>query len=72
MRKLDLQRVYCPPKILTKSLIREVKLDTEAAYPVPYTANVPVRVVRDEDVPVAVMNSDRFIKLTLSCYDFYS
>ena len=29
----------------------EVKLDTE-------TANVPVRVVRDEDVPVVVVNSD--------------
>ena len=36
----------------------EVKLDTEAANPVPQAANVPVRVVRDEDVPVAVVNSD--------------
>ena len=36
----------------------EVKLDTEAANPVPQVANVPVRVVRDEDVPVVVVNSD--------------
>ena len=36
----------------------EVKLDTEAANPVPQAANVPVRVVRDEDVPVVVVNSD--------------
>ena len=36
----------------------EVKLDTEAANPVPQLANVPVRVVRDEDVPVVVVNSD--------------
>ncbi|XP_066026285.1 uncharacterized protein [Pocillopora verrucosa] len=34
----------------------EVKLDT--ANPVPQAANVPVRVVRDEDVPVIVVNSD--------------
>ena len=35
----------------------EVRLDTEAANPVPQAANVPVRVVRDEDVPVVVVNS---------------
>ena len=35
----------------------EVKLDTETANPVPQAANVPVRVVRDEDVPVVVVNS---------------
>ena len=36
----------------------EVKLDTEVANPVPQAANVPIRVVRDEDVPVVVVNSD--------------
>ena len=36
----------------------EVKLDTEAANPVPQLTNVPVRVVRDEDVPVVVVNAD--------------
>ena len=51
----------------------EVKLDTEAVNPVPQAENVSVRLVRDEDVPVVVVNSDedRFIKLTLSRYDFY-
>ena len=34
------------------------ELDTETANPVPQAANVPVRVVRDEDVPVVVVNSD--------------
>ena len=50
-----------------------MKLDTEAVNPVPQAENVPVRLVRDEDVPVVVVNSDedRFIKLTLSRYDFY-
>ena len=36
----------------------EVKLDTEAVNPVPQAENVPVRLVRDEDVPVVVVNSD--------------
>ena len=36
----------------------EVKLDTEVANPVPQAENVPIRVVRDEDVPVVVVNSD--------------
>ena len=30
----------------------------EAANPVPQSANVPVSVVRNEDVPVVVVNSD--------------
>ena len=36
----------------------EVKLDIEAAIFVPQAANVPVRVGRDEGVPVVVVNSD--------------
>ena len=36
----------------------EVKLATEAVNPVPQVENVPVRLVRDEDVPVVVVNSD--------------
>ena len=35
-----------------------MNLDTEAANPVPQAANDPIRVVRDEDVPVVVVNSD--------------
>ena len=36
----------------------EVKLDIEGGNFVPQAANVPVRVVRDEDVPVVVVNSE--------------
>ena len=32
----------------------EVKLDTEAANPVPQAANVPFTVVRDKDVPILI------------------
>ena len=36
----------------------EVRFDNGTANPVPRVANVPVTVVRDEDVPVVVVNSD--------------
>ena len=36
----------------------EVKLDIKAANFVPQAANVPVRVLRDEDVPDVVVDSD--------------
>ena len=36
-----------------------MKMDIEAAKFVPQAENVPVRVVRDEDVPVVVVNSER-------------
>ncbi|PFX21007.1 hypothetical protein AWC38_SpisGene14515 [Stylophora pistillata] len=35
-----------------------LRMDTEVTNSVPQSANVPVRVVRDEDVPFVVVNSD--------------
>ena len=42
---------------IAEALPLEVRLDTEVTISVPQSVNVPVRVVRDEDVPVVVENS---------------